>query len=591
MKKKLALIAMLLVLMFALTSCEEVPQNDWLQAPDWSRSQFVGVTASADGVPFLVDEETDTVYFLMATADEDQSISYVRAFDADMNLVWETQFSHMNTHVSQMHMSFDEDSLDIFWIDGYSLYYGKMSKNGDVLIEAEKISDDLTIARMDVVNVDDDVLLWASGNKSHLGVYEFTNADNFSSYRTIFENGYQPYLRKDINDHVHAVFLSYEDGLTLPTFYYSSSVNGQLGDEIVQITRVKIGSTSVFYGPWIGVEDDMVYLFWSEKITTGMTAGMKNTYYMTFDMNTLEASQKEEVYVPYEYNLPFNYEFLDNDDHLRSGERYDMNESYEIAGGYVTFDHMQTNTSAAHELALITEANVKYKWRNENYQAAIQYYDNGVATSYQLLTFTSYDTHDVLVSSDSDNYLHAVWTEDNTPVGHSVYYATTAPETVAVLSELGWNDYRTIFAETIFEVLAGIAISPLVGAIYMVAPLLIVAITSFLRKFSNPKLKTIGTIVSLVIAIAAYETIKPATLPGYETFIPFSPWIRDISYSTGLILQKLVPIVLGLIAILVGWWFTYKRSNENAINFIMLYVATNVILSMMIYGLLLYYAV
>ncbi len=589
MKKKLALFTILVVLTFALTSCDEIPQNDWLQAPDWSRSQYVGVTVSADGVPFLIDEENDSVYFLMATANN-ESISYVRAFDGEMNLAWETQFSHNNAHVSQMHMAFDGDDLDLFWIDGYSLYYGKLAKNGDILLDAEKISGDLTIARLDVVNVDDEVLVWASGNKSHLGVYEFTNADNFSTYRTIFENGFQPYLRKDVNGDVHAVFLSYADGLTLPTFYYSSSVNGNLGDEIIEITKQKIGSTSVFYGPWIGVEDNLVYLFWSEKITTGMTAGMKNTYYMTFDMNTLEASEKKEAFVPYEYNLPFNYQFLENDD-LLSGDRFDMKESYDVAGGYVTFDHMQTNTSAAHELALIAEADVKYKWRNENYQAAIQYYNEGVATSYQLLTFTSYDTHDVLVSSDSENYLHAVWTEDNSLVGHSVYYATTSPETVAVLSELGWSDYRTIIAETVFEVLAGIAISPLVGAIYMVAPLLTVAITSFLRKFSNPTLKTIGTLVSLGIAIAAYETIKPATLPGYETFIPFSPWIRDISYSVGLILQKAVPILIAMIALFVGWWFTYKRSNENAINFIMLYVGTNVILSMMIYGLLLYYAV
>ena len=590
MKKKIIFITILLVLSFALSSCDEIPQNDWLQAPDWSRSQFVGVTASADGVPFVVDEKTDRVYFLMATADEDQSIAYVRAFDREMNLDWETKFEHENTHISQMHMAFDGDALDLFWIDGYSLYYGKLALDGTVLMEAEKISSDLTIARLDVVDVNDEVLIWASGNKSHLGVYEFSSSDDFGSYKTVFEQGYQPYLRKDLNGNVHAVLLSYEKGLTLPTFYYSSSVNGKLGDEIIEITKQKIGSTSVFYGPWIGVEDEMVYLFWSEKITTGMTAGTKNTYYLTFDMNSLDVSEKEKVAIPYEYNLPYDYQFLSDDD-LKSGDRYDMSQPYEVAGGFVTFDHMQTNVSAAHELALIAEANVKYKWRNENYQAAIQYYNDGVATSYQLLTFTSYDTHDVSVCSDSANYLHAVWTEDNSPMGHSVYYATTDPETVDVLADLSWSDYQVILSEMVFEVLAGIAISPLVGAIFLVAPLLAIALTTFLRRFSNPKMRLIGTIVSIGIAVLAYETIKPATLPGYETFIPFSPWIRDIPYSVGLALQKLVPIAISIIAILVGWWFTYKRSNDNAINFVLLYVGTNVILSMMIYGLLLYYAV
>ncbi len=140
------------------------------------------------------------------------------------------------------------------------------------------------------------------------------------------------------------------------------------------------------------------------------------------------------------------------------------------------------------------------------------------------------------------------------------------------LETLDWGDYKTMFAETMFEVLAGVAISPLVGAIYMIGPLLLVSITTFLRRSKNNTWRVIGTIVSLLLSILIYESIKISTLPGYETFVPFSPWIRDISYSTGLILQKIVPVILFVIAALIAWFFTYRKSANSALNFIMIYL-------------------
>lgn len=589
MKKTYGLIAIVLMLTMVLSGCGDLPENDWLQAPDWSRSEWVGNTANVDGAPFVMDEDSDETFFLMASTEANQMQGMVRAFDATMNLVWETRFEHVNSHVSEMRIVLQGDVLHTFWVDGFDLFYGSMTTDGEILREARMISGELSIARLDVVSTDDDeVLVWASGNKSHEGIYQISSADDFVEFELLSEIGFQPRLRKDSNGDVHAIFISYADGLTKPKFYYDSSRDGELGNAFEAIAEVRVGSTSVFYGPWIGVEDELVYVFWAEKITTGMTAGMKNTFYLTMDMNTLAVSEEQKLSAPYNYQLPYDVE---PEGMLISGNRFDLNAPADVAGGYVTFDHMQTNVSAADELALIAEVEAKYKWRNENYQVAIEYFDEGVAESYQLLTFTSYDSHDVFLRADADGYLHASWTEDNSMMGHTVYYATTEPSKVAVFSELDWTDYRTMAAEIVFEVLAGVAISPLVGAIYMVAPLLIVAVTSFLRRAQGKQMRLLGTLVSLGLAIVAYETIKPATLPGYDTFVPFSPWIRNISVQMGMILQKGVPILIGLIAAFVGWWFTYQKSNQNAINFIMLYVATNVILSMMLYGLLLYYAV
>ena len=589
MKKRILLIAVLVLVSLALVGCGEFPQNDWLQAPAWSRSQWVGNTLGSDDVPFVVDDATQNIYFFLSSPDEEIATSNVRAFDQEMNFLWETHLNHKNEYSNQMRIILQDDFLFMFWIDGYSLFQASMTTDGNVVMDARELSGDMNASRIDVIETDEgSILLWFSGNKSNPGIYQLTSEDDFTEIEQIYENGYQPFLRKDVDGNVHAVFLSYENGLTLPTIYYSSSVEEDIGSSLHEIKKIKISNTTVFYGPWIGIENDQAYIFWSEKITTGMTAGTKKTHYVTLDLNSQEMSKDFDVKMPYEYSLPYEYE---SSSELVTGARFDMAAPASIAGGYVTFDHMQTNTTPASELALIAEAKMKYKWRNESFQSAILYYDEGVPTSYQLLTFTSYDSRDVNILSDENGIMHASWTENNSENGTTVYYATTNPVTVAALANLNLDDYKTMAAEVVFEVLAGIAISPLVGAIYLIAPLLIVAITSFMRKLRNEKLNIVGTIVSLGVAILAYESIKMATLPGYETFIPFSPWIRDISYSMGLFLQKAVPVALFAFAAFVGWWFTYHRSAKNALNFIMLYVGTNVILSMMLYGLLLYYAV
>lgn len=586
MKKKTIYFVIFMLFAFVLAGCGGTPENDWLQAPDWSRSQWVGNTSSADGSPFVIDDLTKQTFFFFSSPEE-SAVPYVRAFDEGMNLLWESNLTHQNSYAAQMQIELHDNLLSLFWIDSYKLYYASMTLEGKILQDATLLSGDLNVSRLDTVYVDGDYMIWFSGTKSHPGIYQLTSAENYQNPQLIAQDGYQPVFRKDAKDNIHAIYVSYGNGLTVPTIFYTSSINQSLGENRQEIARIQIPQTAIFYGPWFGIEDNQAYVFWSQKITTGMTAGTKDTKFISFSLDTLHKENPQDVFSPYEYNLPYDYE---SSSELITGNRFDMSLPTSIAGGYQSFDHMQTNKVHASELALIVETNIKYKWRNESFQSAILYYDEGQATSYQLLTFTSFNTRDALVTTDSNGYMHATWAENNSALGNTVYYASTNPTTIKNLGNLTWNDYQTMFVEVIFEILAGIAISPLVGAVYMIAPLLIIVITPFLRKFRNEKLSLLGTLITLGIAILVYESIKTATLPGYETFVPLSPWIRNISYTTGLFLQKAVPTVLFLFSALIAWSLTYYRKTKNAVNFIMLYVGINVVTSMMIYGLLFYYA-
>ena len=159
---------------------------------------------------------------------------------------------------------------------------------------------------------------------------------------------------------------------------------------------------------------------------------------------------------------------------------------------------------------------------------------------------------------------------------------------VKALAGVTWGDLVRITRETVFGLLSGAVLSPIVVLLWMIAPLIIIFLTSFLRRKDDDKLTGIGTIISLLLAGAVYWAGKLLTVPGISQFVPFSAWIPAIPTWLQAPLQIGVPLAITILAINVAWRFTYRRQLASLLYFASLFAAVDGVLTMAIYGFLFY---
>jgi hypothetical protein len=172
-----------------------------------------------------------------------------------------------------------------------------------------------------------------------------------------------------------------------------------------------------------------------------------------------------------------------------------------------------------------------------------------------------------------------------------VYFASTAPDVQQALGDLRGRDVVGIIGDAVFGMLIGFVLSPFAAAIWMIVPVLLIAVTGKLRPGHHTKRGKVGTVVTLGLAIYVFWYTKFATLGGVEYFVPFSPWVPRIPPAWSLPLQIGVPLFILLFAVLIAWNYTYRRNSESALVFTLIYIAADAALTMALYGMLIYDAI
>ena len=95
----------------------------------------------------------------------------------------------------------------------------------------------------------------------------------------------------------------------------------------------------------------------------------------------------------------------------------------------------------------------------------------------------------------------------------------------------------------------------------------------------------------MIVAVVAYWMGKLATLPGMLDYVPFSAWLPEIPFVLGNILRWLVPLLITGIALGVAWYYTFRRSNQSTLYFLLIYVGIDALLTTAIYAVLIYGAI
>ena len=163
-----------------------------------------------------------------------------------------------------------------------------------------------------------------------------------------------------------------------------------------------------------------------------------------------------------------------------------------------------------------------------------------------------------------------------------MYLASTRPSLVSAYSSLTSQDVQQMALQTVFGMLSGVILMPMV-LIWLIAPLLVVAVTSFLRS-GDESLAKPTTFIPLALGIAGYWIAKRAILPQVFEYVPFSAWIPVIPQALEPVLRYGLPVAGSLLALWAAYHFTYRRDRNAPLFFVLIFGAVDGLVTMALYG-------
>ena len=574
------------LLMILLAGCSGVADRLWLRNTGWSRAEYIGTTANSDGVPMVVAE--DRIYVFLASNVGDDIHPQVLSLNRQGVVVWETDLDEPLSQVNDLILLPQASNLHLFWRNNRKLYTAVLDITGEIVQPATLLTGDAVVDSYAAAQAPDgEITLWYALDHRNPSLFILPLDGSQNEQILVDDQGVVPTLHYDEQGNLHAVWAHYPPGYEHPFFFYAYYPGGEYApDQQVTIKELSTGPTSQISGPWMGIDNENVYVFWSVAIRTGMSAGTITSQYISFPLGQGTPTPEVIFSVPDEYNLPY-VEFPGGD--FLAGDRFIMGQSgYTGKSG---LNNVSTNIKPADELAVGFDTSIKYRFRKSRNQVGVVYFSQGKPTSYQLLSFTSTESRAPMIQNGADSHLYLTWLERSSLSGFLVYFASTAPDVQRALGNVRAQDVFSIIGDAVFGMLIGFVLSPFAAAIWMIVPVLIIVFTSKLRPDIDTTIGKIGTVVTLGLAVFVFWYTKFATLGGVEYFVPFSPWIPHIPESWFLPLQIGVPVLILLVSMFLAWNYTYRHNSESALIFILIYIATDAALTMALYGMLIYDAV
>lgn len=569
--------------LFLLTACRgESAERLWVKAPDWSRAQAIGGMGIPDPAPFVLDE-AGNIYFLFIDGDLEALQAQVVAFSAEGERIWAVTFDEILRLPDVPQIVWDGETLHGFWINGGALMATRLDRNGTILQEPAVISGDVRVDSYSAVasNVGD-IAVWFAASPRESGLYQ-ADLGLTQEPTLIDEEGVFPSLRFDQAGTLHAVWAHAPNNNPHVKFLYAAyeeNANVTGPGSVVLETRVPL--TADMVGPTLGLDADEAYIFWVVILRTGLEAGSTETRFISFSQsNPAQPSPAQQFFIPAEHDLvykPFP------DESVLVGDRYLLTERPSPSVG--VFQDITTNVVQEGELVVAFRAAVNYYWRRASNQIGLIYLQDGMPTSYQLLSFTQQPSTDPTVISDGDANVYVSWLERGDVSRFNVFLASTSDSLESAFGSITANDVTNLSAATIFGLLTGVLLAPIAAVLFLVLPMIVVGLTAIFRR-GEQTLKSPGTFISFILAIAVFQAAKVAALPDLLTYVPFSAWLPlpDILKAP---LQIMVPIVIMIVAIFSAWHFTYRRKTDSSLYFMILYVAVDTFFTMAIYGVLFY---
>jgi len=582
-------IGLFVVLLLMLSACRAGDSREWLLSPDWSRAVMVGHTQSGDPAPVMVDDNGRLYTFLITQTENDETVPTLLALDRNIEPVWSEPLDQPLALFDKPTLRWDGEAINMLWLNGKQLYLAKFSSDGEMLLSPTILSgdadvDDFTTA----VSPQNELTIWFSGARRTPVLYALPTGDPTGKPVLIDPSGIRPSLQYDADGTLHAVWAHYPSGFGSTSYYYAAFNDPNAAtheSERARIFERSFGVSDILDGPKIAVDNEIAYVFWTVSVRTGPAAGAVSTEWMTFPLGQPELrTEIGELFAPISSELEYEYE---PEGGLLAGVRVS-----ETAVSNQRQTQIVQNLSLLpdqyDEVAIIFETRTQYQYRQLQDQAAIRFFEDGDENGYQLLTFTSKPSQHPMLAADAEKYLYMTWLQHEGDTGFDVYMASSAPDIQENLHQLTSGDISKLFLEMAFGLLSGVVLAPIIVLVWMIFPLFALFVTSPLRKEDRGVWTTLGLIISIGLAIAAFWVGKRAMLPGMQETVPFSVWISAIPVWLNPILIVGVPLLIGLLGLLIAWNYTFRRQNTSVMNFMLIYMLVDGTLTLAVYGFLIY---
>lgn len=565
-----------------LAGCAVQPDRLWVKSPDWSRAKLIGFTRVGDPVPVAQDDEGSAYVFYISSRD-DRPVLQVVSFSPDGSLRWEQSVPEVELFLpAEPQAIWDGDELEIFWINDYQVYGASLGKDGAWRDEPRRLIADHTVDQLvSATDSSGHVSLWFSGTHEHPGVYAFNDPLADADVYTIDSLGTDPDLAFDETGQLHALWVRNPEQPGGNQFVYGVYPEGDLeSGQASTVTSPSVYGTSALEGPFLGIDDENAYIFWSVIFYSGPEAGTVKSQYVHLPRGgTSSISTPRSLSVPWSHDL----DYVDVEGgSIESGRRVPLETGFSGGGTYIV--QINPDQGTQDELAISFQARLGYLMRKVQSQVALVYLDEGTISGYQQLSFTQPHSSTPFLSSDSPGYLYMTWLEKGDLPGWAVYFASTAPGFVQGFGGTSVDD----IARTSIEVSFGLAIGALlipVAIAWVLTSSLVLQFAIRISEWISPE-STWGRSIAVILALATLWVSKLGILPGITSYVPFSAWIPFLPSSLSLPLRIATPLIILGLAIAGALWFTRKYERKPIFEFFFAYCIIDGILTMAVYGVL-----
>jgi len=540
---------------------------------------MIGISALGDPVPVVLDDR-DRVHAFLIGIVEEALVPQVLQLDREGQTVRVVEVQADLVQPDRPDILWDGSQLHLFWLSDRSLYHATLSTDGDILVEPERISGDISTDRYAAAaGRDGRISVFFSGPRREPGLYAVDLGTG--DILPLAPRGVRPQLVYGDDGTLHALWALYPSGLGRSALYYAAYPQGNVlpGEEHV-IAEPSLGVANVLQGPQLGLDNEQVYVFWTERIMVGMQVGVVESNYLSFPIGSVADTRGLQILrAPDSYELPYQ---AWSSPGFSAGERVDLTAGRISSTGLLTDLFPVRNPS--NEFAAAFEVKADYLRRKTEIQIGLLYLD-GNPTSYQLISFTSVGSQSPFLLADEDD-LYLTWVEKAVTTGYEVFFTTTAADLSEALNTITRADVAAMAGSALFGFLSGMLLLPM-GLIWIVLPVLILVLASFVRdddaSFWSPL-----NLFSLMLALIAYWASKFTILPGISSYVPFSAWIPILPDAWSLPLRIGIPVLIALTGLLTAYRFFIRRELQSNFFFMLMYAVVDGLLTLGVYGVLIY---
>jgi hypothetical protein len=564
----------LVLLALVAAGCGLTPSRTPRASGDWSNGQLLGIATLNNPVALQVDEAGNS---FMAWVGPDHELHFARLNDRAEMVAQGPLSLDTNSPLKPQLLRDPTGQLHLTWLDrreqGLQLLYARLSVDGEVIQGATALSPpELRVAHRSIVldPIGQTIeLLWSDNTPIRPGCYHTAldwSGAIVAPVNMLIPEGILPTAQIDRQGFVHLAWKR-EREQEKPGFHYAvyDPQRRMLGPDILVSEPVAqasvIGRPTAgvgFDGPWLGLDEDSVYLAWVLEVRE-MGDVMDFTFYQAFSPPTLGQRSGTGTF---DYAPPVVTE-----------------EAVPVLGvepsltGHPRFLEGQPTRQA---LACYTE--VPGPGNVETLQIAMIEVQPGQIERQEIVSASRGASVRPSVVLDPNDELHLAWIDTAGFKRYQVVYASTSPQARETLNQITTYEVVDTVLSTLMQVLSALFFVPLVLT-WMFVPigwLVIFAVVTHESEVSEPRAPR-----ALVLAMLLHLVAKLLFLPGILTRFPLSTLLPP--FLRLLLGRWMLPLLLAIASAALLRAYLKRRPNQSIFSAYFIYAAVDSLSTLLIY--------